>query len=196
MSSTRTRMLDAAIEIIARDGLRALTFRAIEEAASASHGSTIYYFKHQDGLIAAVLQHLAERDQAALAQSPILELLREAATEQEVGRLLAGLVEEFVGRSRALSLARYEIFLYTARRPEQAEAAVAHWRGNFIQLLEPMMAQMGAVDPVGAARFFMSAFDGVLLGLLISPSGMESGDLATFLTRLLRAVTGDTSATH
>ncbi|MGW5556947.1 TetR/AcrR family transcriptional regulator [Micromonospora sp. NPDC003944] len=195
MSSTRTRMLDAAIEIIARDGLRALTFRALEEAAAVSHGSTIYYFKHQDGLLAAVLQHLAERDQAAVTQSPILGLLRQAATEEEVGRLLAGLVEEFVGRSKALSLARYEIFLYTARRAH-AEAAVAHWRGNFIQLLEPMMAQMGAADPAGAARFFMSAFDGVLLGLLIDPSGTDGAELATYLTRLLRAVTGEASATH
>lgn len=194
MASTRTRMLDAAIEIIAREGLRALTFRAVEEAAGASHGSTIYYFKHQDGLIAAVVQHLAERDRAAVAESPILGLLRDVVSEQEAGTLLAGLLTEFVGPSRALSLARYEIFLYAARRPEQAEAAVAHWRGSFIQLLEPLVTRLGAADPAGAASFIMSAFDGALLSQLINPSGAPDPGLATYLGRLLQTVTGNTAA--
>jgi AcrR family transcriptional regulator len=57
----RTRLIDAAITVLARDGFAHTSARAVAEQAGTVNGSIFYYFNSMDGLLAATARALAER---------------------------------------------------------------------------------------------------------------------------------------
>lgn len=61
----RTAIADAALDVVARDGLRALTHRAIDATLDYPAGSTSYYFRTKSDLLAAVAARLVERSHAS-----------------------------------------------------------------------------------------------------------------------------------
>jgi AcrR family transcriptional regulator len=188
MHETRRAMLDAAIDIVAEDGVGALTFRTLEQRAEAAHGSVRYHFKTRRLLLADVLRHLATEDDRALRELLAGTDLAAYTDRHSVGELVAAILAEFVGASRRRTLARYELFLYAARRPE-LQPDVTRWRATFFRLAEPLLASMGNPDPATAARFFMSAFDGVLLGLLTDPDADFAAATTHYFQALLSALT-------
>ena len=61
MTSTRTRALDAAIELLGTKGLRALTHARIDERAGIPRGSTSNYFRTRAQLVTGVSDWIGER---------------------------------------------------------------------------------------------------------------------------------------
>ncbi|WP_285691107.1 TetR/AcrR family transcriptional regulator [Actinoplanes sp. NBRC 103695] len=57
----RPALADAAIAIVARDGLRALTHRAVDRELDLPAGSTSYYLRTRRQLIEAIVHRLATR---------------------------------------------------------------------------------------------------------------------------------------
>jgi AcrR family transcriptional regulator len=57
----RTRLIDAAVRVLARDGFAHASSRAIAQEAGTVNGSIFYYFGSMDGLLAATARALAER---------------------------------------------------------------------------------------------------------------------------------------
>lgn len=70
--SVRERLLNAAEQVVARDGVRTLTLDAVAKEAGVSKGGLLYHFPSKSELITAIVEKLAcrcEADQtAALAQ--------------------------------------------------------------------------------------------------------------------------------
>ncbi len=66
--SRREAIADAAVGVIADQGIRGLTHRAVDEAAGLPAGSTSYYFRTRAALLEAVVAHLVVVDQAAFAR--------------------------------------------------------------------------------------------------------------------------------
>src|ERR1700712_1160463 len=64
--SRREGIADAGVGLIARGGIRALTHRAVDSAASLPPGSTSYYARTHRQLIALVVERLAEYTQEDL----------------------------------------------------------------------------------------------------------------------------------
>ncbi|WP_338888146.1 hypothetical protein [Rhodococcus sovatensis] len=56
----RTVIADAAIDVIADSGLRALTHRGIDSALDFPAGSTSYYFRTKSDLMSAVIDRIAD----------------------------------------------------------------------------------------------------------------------------------------
>lgn len=83
-AETRTKLIDAAIGLIAREGMTGATTRAISEEAGVSQGAQSHHFPQRVDLIAATMEHLV--------------LQRLARYENFTQRLPDGLAE----RSRAL----------------------------------------------------------------------------------------------
>nr|WP_194838326.1 TetR/AcrR family transcriptional regulator [Nocardia sp. XZ_19_369] len=111
----RQALLDAAIEVLASDGARGLTFRAVDKEAGVPAGTASNYFANRDDLLTQAGGRFYERLQpteatmAKLAEGPqtrahILELMKET-----VGR-----IEAF----RTGYLALLELRLEATRRPE------------------------------------------------------------------------------
>jgi DNA-binding transcriptional regulator YbjK len=65
---TRLQIIEAALQIIAREGVRAITHRVVAREAGVSLGSTTYYFKDIDDLISSSFEQW--REQAASLVDP------------------------------------------------------------------------------------------------------------------------------
>lgn len=59
-TSKRTRILDAVVAIIQRDGVTAVTFDAVGAEAKLTRGGLLYHFPSREELILATHRHLAE----------------------------------------------------------------------------------------------------------------------------------------
>ncbi|MER5544934.1 TetR/AcrR family transcriptional regulator [Streptomyces sp. NPDC001118] len=70
----RERLVDVGVELLAAEGLRALTLREIARRAGVSHGAPRRYFPTHLELLSAIagrgFADLAERARTALAQAP------------------------------------------------------------------------------------------------------------------------------
>lgn len=77
--TTRARIRDAAIELVARHGTSELSARRVAEAAGVSPGSVIHHYGSMDGLRAACDEYVAEiiREQKthATSEGPGLDVL-------------------------------------------------------------------------------------------------------------------------
>jgi AcrR family transcriptional regulator len=68
-AATRSRLLDAAERLIARDGLRALTFDNVAAEARAAKGTVLYHFESKEALSAAMLERFVTRFDLAWADA-------------------------------------------------------------------------------------------------------------------------------
>lgn len=110
----RTRLIDAAVRVLARDGFAHASARAIAQEAGTVNGSIFYYFGSMDGLLAATATALADRgitrirdglggDRARTEWPARLSEVMRAEAEGEDGRAV---MELFVGSRTSPALAR------------------------------------------------------------------------------------------
>ncbi|MFB0632240.1 TetR/AcrR family transcriptional regulator [Streptomyces sp. AB3(2024)] len=107
----RAALLDAAIEVLAREGSRGLTLRAVDAEAAVPTGTTSNYFANRGQLLVQILHRTRERlapDATELAGPPDTEVL--------LRRLL-----ERMRRERSIHIAVLELRLEATRRPELQE---------------------------------------------------------------------------
>lgn len=111
----RRALLDAAIESLARDGARGLTFRAVDKEASVPAGTASNYFANRDDLLIQVGHRYYER----LIPSP--EAMAKVGEGPRTRETIVELMSEIVGRVtgfRTGYLALLELRLEATRRPE------------------------------------------------------------------------------
>ncbi len=108
-------MLDAAIEVLAREGARGLTFRAVDKQAEVPAGTASNYFANRDDLLTQVGSRFYER---LTPDAPTLaELMDGPRTRAGVTELLSGTVDRITA-FRTGYLAQLELRLEATRRPE------------------------------------------------------------------------------
>ncbi|WP_330227994.1 TetR family transcriptional regulator [Nocardia sp. NBC_00508] len=111
----RQALVDAAIEVLARDGARGLTFRAVDKEAQVPAGTASNYFANRDDLLTQAGARFYERlqpSEATMAQ--LTEGPKNRANIIELMRETVGRVEAF----RTGYLALLELRLEATRRPE------------------------------------------------------------------------------
>jgi AcrR family transcriptional regulator len=96
-SSRRQLLADAAIRVIAREGLRGLTHRAVDREAKLPQGSTSYYANTRLALLKIVADRLAERSLRDL-NDYFAALATALPADDDHGRIqqLADMVTDFV----------------------------------------------------------------------------------------------------
>ncbi|MEU7752589.1 TetR/AcrR family transcriptional regulator [Micromonospora sp. NPDC049171] len=197
-------LTDAAIELIAEGGMRALTHRAVDGRAAMPPGTTSAYLRTRQALIEAVVGRLAERDRADLARHDLPTGPPPTAAPRLDGNdlddLAAGVAEVLdrwltTGRSRAL--ARYACLLEAVHRPE-LRGILQHGTGLRVQARD-LLTRAGAADPDRQGDQFVAFVDGLLFDRLVGagalsapqPGGAASrADLSAAVRTLLRALTG------
>ncbi|MEV4704455.1 TetR family transcriptional regulator C-terminal domain-containing protein [Actinoplanes sp. NPDC049316] len=159
MISARHRLLaDAALDVLARDGSRGLTHRAVDTAAGLPAGSTSYYYRSRAALLSACVQRLVEDDHSELdALTPLIT----ATDRTTLARSLAEILHRWLTTGRQRHLARYELTLESVRRPEVA--AQLHRSGSALrERIAAVLAGLGAGDPPRQARWLVACIDGIL----------------------------------
>jgi DNA-binding transcriptional regulator YbjK len=185
--ATRDRLLRATIELLASGGPRAVTHRAVAEAAGAAHGSTRYYFANRDELIRAALRKLADEDVRAVAEE-LKRVPQGLAEPQRIARRLAALLAERVDRDPERELSRYELFLLAAREPSLRPDLDA-WGDAYRRLFAAFLDRLGSADPGTDAHLILSLGNALLLEqVAMQRPDFEATVLRPSVTRLLELV--------
>ncbi|WP_345149694.1 hypothetical protein [Nonomuraea rubra] len=107
MSTRSRRAADAAIEVIAEQGLRGLTHRAVDTRAGLPPGSTSSCFRTRRALLEGVLQRMLELDELPLTRLPPDAW----STRERATATIVGLLEHWLGAARTRTRARMQLYL-------------------------------------------------------------------------------------
>lgn len=187
VAGRRQRAVDAAIEVIAADGLRGLTHRAVDVRAGLPPGSTSSVFRTRTALLGGVLDRLVELDEAVLRDVPVTGW----GATAEIAELLTGLLTYWLGPARSRTVARLELYLDATRRAELTPELRAANRRFRDRTAEGMRAA-GLPDPDESARILLAQLDGLLYDALARPfaGGAEPERLRRAVDVMLRGHLG------
>ncbi|UYO97293.1 TetR family transcriptional regulator [Microbacterium sp. M28] len=166
----RAALADAGIAVLASEGSRGLTHRAIDERAGVPIGTASNYFRTREALFAGLFERIGAR----LAPTPAD--LESRAAQEPSRELFAEYLRDIVRRlstEREVTLALFELRLESARRPELAQLMSSWLRGGFAA----DVAFNEAAGLPGGAReiaLFHYAIDGLLLDRLTSSIDPET----------------------
>jgi AcrR family transcriptional regulator len=179
---------DAAIAIVARDGLRALTHRAIDRELALPPGSTSYYARTRRQLIEAIVHRLAART------------LSDVGDADETGtpaNQLAGLIERIAARPDDHRV-RWALAVDLARDPE-LHALVTYAspvRAAFVAGAADRLRAIGVAEPERYAPALVMLLDALLFDRLagsgVDPAARSDAEvvLTAFLAGLPRTERG------
>ncbi|MFF9159988.1 TetR/AcrR family transcriptional regulator [Streptomyces longwoodensis] len=184
----RELIADTAIDTVATAGLRGLTHRAVDAAAGLPAGSTSYYFRTRSALIGACFLRLAE---VTVADVDRWEARYGSPDPDSAAEALAALLHHWLTADRNRQLARFELSLEAARRPElraDLHTAGLAARARAAALLE----SLGAPHPTSAADLLVAWTDGLLYDRLAGATAAtrpapDVSELTSVVRRMLSA---------
>jgi DNA-binding transcriptional regulator YbjK len=158
----KTLIADAAIDVLGRDGLRALTHRAVDTRAGLPQGTCSYHHRTRRSLLAAVLRRIADLDRADIAAAGARNASAAAAPAvgpPAVDRAVA-VLRQWLGPGRIRTRARLVLMLDAeARRDLGPEAD--RLAGEFV---EGATAALGSAE---RARLMVALLDGLTADELV-----------------------------
>lgn len=181
----RAALADAAISVLAAQGSRGLTHRAVDRAAGEPAGTTSNYFRTRDALYDALGVRIYER------LTPAPEVLDSAADVPPSRARLTELVTAIVSRITAqpeLTIALLELRLEATRRPAVRAALTRVIQDGFAADLA--FNRAAGLDGDHAEIVLLHlAIDGLVLDQLTTPDALgitdPEGTVATLVDRLV-----------
>lgn len=160
-------LADAAIEILAEKGARALTHRAVESRAGLGPGATSNCFGTRRALVTGVLQRMLDRERAAMAALPG-PAGAEAVTVEQIVALGAAMISYALGPGRSLTLARRALFAEAAVDADLS-ALLTRASASWWALVADLLRAVGAPRAEQRARWLLAYLDGVIADQLARP---------------------------
>lgn len=160
MTSTRELALDAAIELVGTEGLRALTHGRVDRRAGLPRGSTSNYFRTRSALLTGVVDWIVQRE---------LSQVGAATSVAPDASFVDGLCElfEYVTRqNRSMTAARLVLFMEASHNPALREA-VSHGRTAMEASMTAALERLGAPDVATAAAALMATLEGLILHRIV-----------------------------
>ena len=179
-ATTRERGLEAAVELLGGEGVRALTHARVDERAGLPPGSTSNWFRTRRALLGGIVDWIAERERSDLEPAAM-------PTISGADGLIEGLcamAELQTGTFAVRTRARYVLFLELAGDPELGEP-LRRQRREFERWTERIVIAVGIADPVPATRALMALGDGLLLHRLTVDPDL---DIRPAIQRAVRAL--------
>lgn len=169
----RGKILDATVRLLTREGLGAVTHRAVAREADVPLAATTYYFDSKDDLLSEALQRLVTHE-VELLSTRAGELGDTITSPSGLAAALADVLTARDEQDRRMLLAKFEVYLEAARRPALREP-VARWIATFEGLAEGALGAAGAADPKRSAPLLVAAIDGLLTHALTRGIEVDSG---------------------
>ena len=179
----REALLNAAVRVVARGGLRRLTYRAVAEEAGVTHGLVVHHFGSRDTLIEETLAHT------------IRTSLNTSALEPGTGKVddFSSGVSEMVTADPDKQAFQYELLLESRRRPE----LLPQIRALYDEYFDATRRELNRMLPAGAdrplARLVFAALDGLVLHQLVLGEPEVTVAALDQLRALLRRLAADDS---
>lgn len=161
----RSALADAGIRVLAQEGARGLTHRAVDTIAGTPRGTASNYFPTREDLISALVKRIEER------LTPDPEAIRSGESRSPDKALFADYLRDVVRRLSAdphVSLALFELRLEAARKPTVG-AALRAWRQRAFHddvVFNDTAGLPGSQTEIALLHY---AIDGVMLDQLTVP---------------------------
>ncbi|MFB6633372.1 TetR/AcrR family transcriptional regulator [Streptomyces sp. NPDC056362] len=184
----RTSLLDAAIGVLADEGARGLTFRAVDARAGVPTGTSSNYFSDRDQLLSQVGDRIFVRlapdpDEAAAA-------MRHAPSRELVLDLMRWIARRLAAE-RTCYLGLFELRLEAVRRPELRTQLTQVLRADLDANVQGHLAA-GMPGDADTVRLLYFALTGLLLDHFTVPGVLGDRDLddmiETVVTRIVPEV--------
>ncbi|MFI6485542.1 TetR/AcrR family transcriptional regulator [Nonomuraea sp. NPDC050663] len=180
----RDLLRDTAIEVLAQQGGRGLTHRAVDREAGLPEGTAKNYFPSRDALLQAAAERCVERYWTDLRQAQATTI----SGREQLAALLRALIDRALTVNRSRILAYLELHAEAARSPEVRQTLAELTRLDLALHLEAHEAAGLPVTRRSAATVTM-CLNTALIYLLTQPQEtLEAyglADLDTFVTDLL-----------
>lgn len=177
----REALLNAAVRVVARGGLRKLTYRAVAEEAGVTHGLVVHHFGSRDALIEEALAHTVRTS---------LNISALETGTGEIADFSAG-VSEMVTSDPDTQAFQYELLLEARRRPE----LLGHVRGLYDEYFDATRRELSRLVPEaadeGLTRLVFAALDGLVLHQLVFGEPETTEAAIARLRSLLRLLNAD-----
>ncbi len=181
-SPRRRQLLEAALHVIADEGLKGLTHRAVDRRAGLPEGSCSAYLRTRRALQGALAEYVGDTllaDVDTLGER--LRALAEPSSSDGVGAAL-DLFQRWLDQ-RELLIARLELTMAATRDPELAALLATH-RARLVEIVDGITAATGTERGAGRAEALVASYDGILLAALLKPVAQRPD----FLSRSLEAL--------
>ncbi len=179
-AATRERGLEAAVELLGAEGVRALTHARVDARAGLPPGSTSNWFRTRRALLAGVVDWIAERERADFDPAAMPAISGVDGLVEGLCAMTGLQSGPYAARTRA----RYALFLELAGDPELGEP-LRRQRREFERWTEAIVVAVGIADPAPATRALMALGDGLLLHRLTVDPEL---DLRPPIERAVRAL--------
>ncbi|MFE7800315.1 TetR/AcrR family transcriptional regulator [Nocardia sp. NPDC057440] len=195
-SLRRQAMCEAALDLAATGGNRAITHHAIDDRLGIARGSTSYYYRTRQDLLEAAIMHLTSASRNSFDAAHAVPDER-ADPLDGAAELVAGQLDLLLGDRRRDSLARYALAADTAENEGLRRALAVCLFSS--AAAETLMESLRAPDPIRSARDLISLLEGLLFdrlygtrSLLGIPPGTAASiaDLRSPVRRWLAALSG------
>lgn len=161
----RQKLADAGLSVLAQEGARGLTHRAVDRFAGEPLGTTSNYFRSRDALVSGLVARIGER------LTPSADELAVRAGQEVSRELFADYLRDIVRRltdNREVTLALFELRLESRRRPEVARI-LADWQQSAFASDVAFNTSAGLPGGAREIALFRYAIDGLLLDRLTTP---------------------------
>ncbi|MGV2922127.1 TetR/AcrR family transcriptional regulator [Streptomyces alfalfae] len=183
----RAALVDAAIEVLAREGARGLTFRAVDTEAGVPTGTASNYFANRDDLLtqagARVYERLTPGEKEVARQ-------RSAEPDKET---YARLMREVVGRVsgfRTGYLALLELRLEATRRPELRAVLTERVRDDLAANVA-YHESSGLPGDATAVKLLYLAFNWLIVEQLTLPDVLSEAERDRLVTAAVERIVND-----
>lgn len=193
----RLDLADAALALVASEGVSAVTTRAVAKKSGWTIGVINHYFKSRHDLLLATLRRASE------IQGKVYKDLDEQ--NPDAMEKLHRLVESFLPLDeRRLALTRIFLFFYAEGAAEETariEIAgfLARWR-NVVSSALTAAQEQGLIDPAlgieTATLSLVGALDGLSFEAVLDPVVMEAIARPGFVDTCIDVAIGRTPASH
>ncbi len=151
----RTLIVDGAIDLIAAQGLRALTHRALDTALDLPPGSVSYYFRTRRALLEGVVDRITDRSRTDFATARL-----PATDPPEIAEAIAAWLDRLLSERRNHLIVRHTLIIDLLADPglHQRLTACLFSHTHARTLFE----SLNATDPERAAADFIAVIEGLV----------------------------------
>lgn len=180
-SPGKQALLRATIAVVAREGLRKLTYRAVAAEAGVSHGLVRHHFGTRDALLEEALEFAVEE---SLRGSNMLAPLADSSA-------FGTGIEALASGDDPLQAFQYELVLASRHSPE-LQPLVDRYYSVYRDATAAQLSSIGVTDQAVVDLIWLS-LDGLVFKSLVSPDHHEA---TRVLNRIRRFIADEAGSNH
>lgn len=185
-------MLDATLQVVADEGVAAVTHRRVAAVAGVPLAATTYWFTSKEDLITCAFGVAAERD---IARIHALAAEDFAGGRDEAATAIAHTLFEDLTDGRTMLMASYILMIEARHRPALREISNA-WADAYVEAFTLILSKLGSSRPEADTSLLLATIDGLTLKHLVGENPGGQDEILTTLRMQLELLLSQGTTTH